>query len=101
VCLLPILLDPEAWTLGLILSMLVTFILCAGLIIWSVLGIKYVFEEDHLYVQGGPFRSCIPYEAITKVEKTGNFLIGYRILSARRGLEIFYKTGMWGSVIIS
>lgn len=91
----------EGRTSGMIALTITFLILCEGFIVWLFLDIQYTFRHDHLCVKGGPFRSKIPYEAITKVAPTTNIFIGYRILSARHGLEIHYKTGMWGSVKIS
>ena len=59
------------------------------------------FHKDHLFVKGGPFKSRIQYQTITKVTHGTNMFVGYRILSARNGIEIHYKTGLWGSVQIS
>jgi hypothetical protein len=52
-------------------------------------------------VKGGPFKSRIPYEEITKVSPTREIFTGYRILSSRDAIEIFYKTAFMGSVKIS
>lgn len=59
------------------------------------------FHKDHLFVKGGPFKSRIQYQTITKVTHGTNMFVEYRILSARNGIEIHYKTGLWGSVQIS
>lgn len=79
----------------------ILFLLCAGFIVWISFDIEYTFTEDHLFVRGGPFRSKIPYEDITKVNPTSNILVGYRVLSSKDALEIHYKKALLGSVIIS
>ena len=72
-----------------------------AIILWSSFSIKYVFHQDYLFVKGGPFRSRIPYENITKVSPTSSIFVGYRLLSSRDAIEIFYKTSLMGSVKIS
>ncbi|MDI2587375.1 PH domain-containing protein [Psychrobacillus sp. NEAU-3TGS] len=79
----------------------VLFFLCAGFIVWISIDIEYTFTENYLFVRGGPFRSKIPYEDITKVNPTANILVGYRVLSSKDALEIHYKKALLGSVIIS
>ncbi|MFJ8065914.1 PH domain-containing protein [Psychrobacillus sp. NPDC096426] len=80
---------------------IVLFLLCTGFIGWISFDIEYTFKDDYLFVRGGPFRSKIPYEDITKVKPTSNILAGYRILSSKDALEIHYKKALTGSVIIS
>src|SRR5699024_8358275 len=77
------------------------FIVSVGIIVWTAFFIKYVFYEDFLLVKGGPFRSKIPYQTITKVSPTDDIFTGYRILSSKQGLEIFYTSAMLESVKIS
>ncbi|BDG46013.1 PH domain-containing protein [Parageobacillus sp. KH3-4] len=76
-------------------------IISVGFITWSVFSIKYVFYDDYLLVKGGPFRSRILYQEITKVSPTKDIYTGYRLLSSKSGIEIFYKSGTLGSVKIS
>ncbi len=83
-----------------IISMMVLF-LTIGFILWISLSIKYVFNEDFLLVKGGPIKSRIRYENITNVSPTTDVFTGYRILSSRDALEIFYKNALLGSVKIS
>lgn len=78
-----------------------TFILIFAFMLWLLLDIKYIFHPDHLFVKGGPFRSRILYKEITRVSPTNEILTGYRILSARDGIEIFYRSALMGSVKIS
>lgn len=100
VTLLPAILDKEASTTIRII-MFALFIVLEGIIVWTAFFIKYVFYKDYLLVKGGPFRSKIPYKMITKVSPTNDILTGYRILSSRQGLELFYESGALGSVKIS
>ena len=79
----------------------ILFIMCVGFILWITFGIEYSFREKYLFIKGGPFKSKIPYEDITKVNKTSQILAGYRILSSKDALEIHYKKAVLGSVIIS
>ena len=76
-------------------------IVIIGFILWCSLSIKYVFLKECLFEKKGPFRSRILYETITKVSPTNEIFTGYRLLSSRGALEIFYTTGMLGSVKIS
>lgn len=80
---------------------LVLLFLSVGFLLWVIFFIQYVFYDEYLLVKGGPIRSRIQYEDITKVNPSDNIYTGYRILSAKIGLEIFYKTGAFGSVKIS
>lgn len=70
-------------------------------LIWTSFFIKYVLYDEYLYVKGGPFRSKISYDEITKIAPTQDIFTGYRILSAKSGIEVFYKSGPFGSVKIS
>lgn len=87
--------------LPVVIIMTSIFLLVISFILWSAFSVKYVFYQDYLFVKGGLFRSRIPYEKITKVSPTTDIFTGYRILSSRDGLEIFYKTAALGSVKIS
>ncbi|MED0959042.1 PH domain-containing protein [Bacillus paramycoides] len=98
--LLPLLFDDEATTTDLYILLSIFFI-SSGFLLWSSFSITYTFYEDQLFVKGGPFRSKIPYGHITKISKTDNILIGYRILSSKDCYEIFYTSGALGSVKIS
>jgi hypothetical protein len=100
VTLLPVFIDKNA-SAAVITIMFAIFIVSAGIIVWTAFFIKYFFYEDFLLVKGGPFRSKIPYQTITKVSSTGDIFTGYRILSSKQGLEIFYKSATLGSVKIS
>ncbi|TCW53294.1 PH (Pleckstrin Homology) domain-containing protein [Bacillus thuringiensis] len=98
--LLPLLFDNEATTTD-VYILLSIFFVSSGFLLWSSFSITYTFYEDHLFVKGGPFRSKIPYGHITKISKTDNILVGYRILSSKDCYEIFYTSGALGSVKIS
>ena len=76
-------------------------ILSIGFILWSAFSIKYVFYQDHLFVKGGPFKSRIPYEEITRISTTTEIFTGYRLLSSKDGIELGYKSASLGSVKIS
>lgn len=78
-----------------------TFLIPAGVILWSVFSIKYVYYQDFLLVQGGPYKSRILYEDITKITSSNNIFSGYRILLARDAIDIYSKQAFWGSVTIS
>lgn len=77
------------------------FLIITGMLLWIFIDIQYTFYDDCLYVKWGPFRSKIRYEDITKVNKTSNILVGYRVLSSKDALEIHYKHSLMGSIIIS
>lgn len=77
------------------------FVSSVGLILWITLSISYTFKEKHLFVKGGPFRSRIPYEKITRITTTKDIFTGYRLSTSRDGLEIYYTTAAFGSVKIS
>lgn len=81
--------------------MITIFISSVGFLAWCGFAVKYTFYEDYLLVKGGPFRSKISYKDITKVSPTTELLTGYRILSSKDAIELFYKTGTFGSVKIS
>ncbi|WP_377866563.1 PH domain-containing protein [Bacillus sp. R86525] len=98
--LLPLFFDDEATTTDLYILLSIFFV-SSEFLLWSSFSITYTFYENHLFVKGGPFRSKIPYVHITKISKTDNILIGYRILSSKDCYEIFYTSGAWRSVKIS
>ncbi|PAF17547.1 hypothetical protein CHH69_14080 [Terribacillus saccharophilus] len=83
------------------LVLLCTFLIPTGIILWSAFSIKYIFNQDFLLVQGGPFKSRIIYEEVTKVTSSNDIFSGYRILSSRDAIEIYSKKSFWGSVTIS
>lgn len=88
-------------TMPILLTMTFIYIALVSFLLWSFLSIKYVFYEAHLFVKGGLFKSCIPYEKITKVTTTKEIFTGYRILSSKEGLEIFSQSVVLGSVKVS
>jgi hypothetical protein len=97
---LPLFIDDDIKTIDVIILSSI-FIITVGFMLWIAVSIKYIFHKDHLFVKGGPFRSRIPYEEITKIDKTKDIFTGYRILSSTDGIEIFYQSAMLGSVKIS
>lgn len=86
---------------AMIVVLLLTMILTCGFILWLIFDMEYTFQEEHLLVRGGPFRSKIPYEEITKMNDSTQIFVGYRVLSSKDALEIHYKRAFLGSVIIS
>ncbi|MFD1413706.1 PH domain-containing protein [Oceanobacillus jeddahense] len=100
ITLLPPLIDKEA-SIAIVMIMTAMFIILAGLLLWMSFSIKYIFYENYLLVKGGPFKSKIAYQSIRKISPTKDIFTGYRILSARNGLELFYDSAILGSVKIS
>ncbi|MEI4769446.1 PH domain-containing protein [Psychrobacillus sp. FJAT-51614] len=90
----------EETSLSIVIIMSAIFIISVGFMLWYVISIKYVFYEDYLLIKGGPFRSKIPYQNITKVSPTTDRFTGYRISSSDNGLELFYKSATFGSIKI-
>ncbi|WP_456278893.1 PH domain-containing protein [Bacillus sp. AK128] len=87
--------------LAVVLILSSTFLIVSSLILWTAFSVKYIFYHDYLLIKGGPFRSQIHYENITKVTPTTDIFTGYRILSSRDALELFNKTTLFGSVKVS
>lgn len=77
------------------------FLIVLGFLLWTSFSVKYILYQDYLFIKGGPFRSRIPYENITKVSPTTAIFTGHRILSSRDAIEIFNKTTYMGSIKIS
>ncbi|MFD1067836.1 PH domain-containing protein [Oceanobacillus locisalsi] len=100
VTLLPPLIDNEAST-AVVIIMTAICIIVAGSLLWMSFSIKYIFYDNYLLVKGGPLKSKIPYQSIRKISPTTDIFTGYRILSARNGLELFYDAAILGSVKIS
>ena len=96
----PLLFEKEI-SLPLILILTLIFLLLIGFILWTTFSVNYTFRENVLLLKGGPFRSRIPYENITKVSSTTTVFTGHRILSSKDALEIFNTTTMLGSIKIS
>ncbi|MDQ0257730.1 hypothetical protein J2S74_005192 [Evansella vedderi] len=100
ISLFPLLFIYEKASLSIVTLMSVIFIISVGFILWYAISIKYVFYEDYLLIKGGPFKSKIPYEDITKAAPTTDKSTGYRISSSEKGLELFYKSAPHGSIKI-
>lgn len=81
--------------------LVIIFILIEGFLFWTVFDIKYVLYDEYLYVRGGPLRSKIKYRDMTKVKKSYNTLVGYRVISSSNTVEISYTSGFRGQIIIS
>ncbi|WP_213412449.1 PH domain-containing protein [Xylanibacillus composti] len=47
------------------------------------------------------FRSKISYKDITKITRQPSIWMGYRLIFSRDAIEVHYKTGFMGSVVIS
>ncbi|WP_328589047.1 PH domain-containing protein [Sutcliffiella halmapala] len=76
------------------------YLISAGFLLWYVISIRYVICKDYLVIKGGPFKSKIPYQNITKVSLTTESLTGYRISSSDKGIELFYESARHGSIKI-
>lgn len=76
-------------------------LLITASLIWLAMDIRYTFEENQLFLKGGMFRTRIPYTAITKVTRNPNIWYGFRILFSRDAIEVHYRTGTFGSAVIS
>lgn len=100
VFLFPLLLDYDRTSIDTI-TVLSLCVLSIGVLLWSAFSIKYVLYNDHLFVKGGLFKSRIPYEDITRISPTTEIFTGYRLLSSKQGIELFYKSATLGSVKIS
>lgn len=100
VFLIPLLLDYDRTSIDTI-TVLSLCVLSIGILLWSAFSIKYVLYNDHLFVKGGLFKSRIPYEDITRISPTTEIFTGYRLLSSKQGIELFYKSATLGSVKIS
>lgn len=87
--------------LSLVVTLGTLFLVMVIFILWIILSIEYRFTDEYLFVKGGPFRSRIVYDDISKVTPTTEVFNGYGILSARNSIEIFYSKSMLGSVKIS
>ncbi|MFJ7730798.1 PH domain-containing protein [Lysinibacillus sp. NPDC097231] len=85
---------------SIIISSFAIFIITLGFIVWYGTSIRYVFCEDYLLIKGGPFKSKIPYQTITKVSTTTDGFTGYRISSSDKGLELSLKSATLGSIKI-
>ncbi|MFC4402717.1 PH domain-containing protein [Gracilibacillus xinjiangensis] len=97
---LPIFLIPNPNLFDIIL-LIGIFGVCTGFSLWTTFDISYTLHDDYLFAKGGLFRSKIPYKDIIKIVPSTDILTGYRILSSRDGLEIFYKNSFFGSIKIS
>lgn len=98
---LPLFIEDVRNELATVLILTTILLIVIGFILWTAFSVKYVFNQDYLFVKSGPFRSRIRYENITKVSSTTAIFTGYRMLSSRDGLEIFYKNAALGSMKIS
>lgn len=100
VFIIPLSLDNDKTTTDIII-VLALCTLSVGFILWTSFSIKYVFYPDHLLVKGGLFNSRIPYDNITRISPLKEIFTGYRLLSSKEGIELFYTSAALGSVKIS
>ncbi|MBM7578049.1 PH domain-containing protein [Jeotgalibacillus terrae] len=98
--LFPIFIDDKLDQIGVIILISI-FVGTVCFLLWTVFSIKYILFEDYLLVKGGPFRSRIRYEDITKIARTHDLVTGYRLTMSSDSIEIFYRTAVFGSVKIS
>lgn len=96
----PIIFYLETPSPALIFTALLFSIICEGLLTWMMFR-KYALHNDYVLIKGGPFSLKIPYNEITHVEHTNSTYIGYRILSAKKGIDIHHQTAKNGSTKIS
>ncbi|MFJ6210643.1 PH domain-containing protein [Lysinibacillus sp. NPDC092081] len=87
-------------SLSTVIIMSTSFIVSVVYFWWYANSIRFIFCENYLLVKGGPFKSKIPYQSITRVLPTTEKYTGYLISSSDKGLEIFYKTAAHGSIKI-
>ncbi|WP_427107692.1 PH domain-containing protein [Lysinibacillus xylanilyticus] len=87
-------------SLSTVIIMSTAFIVSVVFVWWYANSIKFVFYDNYLLVKGGPFKSKIPYQSITRVSQTTDKYTGYLISSSDKGLEIFYSTAANGSIKI-
>src|SRR5690625_853954 len=97
----PLFIEEVRNELAAVLILTLIFFILISFILWTGFSVKYIFYHDHLFIKGGPCRSRITYENITKFSPTTAFFTGHRILSSRDGLEIFNNTTFLGSIKIS
>lgn len=77
------------------------FVILTVILFWSHLSIRYDFKDDHLYIYGGVFRFDIPYDKITSVTRTNDYLTGMRVMSSSKGLAIYNSHSPFGEIKIS
>jgi hypothetical protein len=87
------------WPVILLLTSI--FLIVIGFLLWTNFSVTYIFEQDYLFIKGGPFRYRIPYKNIIKISPTTAIFTGHRILSSRDAIEIFNNTTFMGSIKIS
>ncbi|MEX3743922.1 MULTISPECIES: PH domain-containing protein [Lysinibacillus] len=87
-------------SLSTVIIMSTAFIVSVVFVWWYANSIKFVFCDNYLLVKGGPFKSKIPYQSITRVSPTTDKYTGYLISSSDKGLEIFCSTAANGSIKI-
>ncbi|MEZ0480690.1 PH domain-containing protein [Planococcus sp. SSTMD024] len=99
-CFWPFFFD-EDMPLSAAIILILIFVGTISFMLWLILGISYVFRDEHLFVKAGPLRIKISYEDVSLIAPTSDILTGTRMLSSRDALEIFYPKAFMGSVKIS
>lgn len=99
-CILPLFLDKQIDTYGIVI-MLTIFFLTVVFLLWLSFSIRYTFQENHLLVKTGPIKKRIKYNEITSVRPTKDIFTGFRILSSIDALAISYQSGIMGEIKIS
>jgi len=66
-------------SLSTVIIMSTAFIFSVVFVWWYANSIKFVFYDNYLLVKGGPFKSKIPYQSITRVSLTTDKYTGYLI----------------------
>src|SRR5690625_4110897 len=97
----PLFIEEVRNELAAVLILTLIFLVLISFILWTGFSVKYIFNQDYLFINGGLFRSRIPYEDITKVSPTTAIFTRHRILSSTDELEIFNTTTFLGSIKIS
>lgn len=100
---LPLILNTD-WTVNTFIIRCVIFGASVAFISWFILSMTYTFHENYLLVKGAFIHKQIAYDQITNVrhiDGISEMLSGFQLLTAKKGLEISYETGVIGSVKIS
>src|SRR5690625_2677929 len=66
----PLFIEEVENELAAVLILTLIFLVLISFILWTGFSVKYIFNQDYLFIKGGLFRSRIPYEDITKVSPT-------------------------------
>ncbi|SDO49002.1 PH domain-containing protein [Alkalicoccus daliensis] len=100
-CFLPVIFTAGRVSASEIIILSAIFIFTSSFVLWISFSMSYALKETYLHLQAGPIKKKISYKDLTEVKQTKNILIGFRLLSSKDALELFYKTSILGSVKIS